>query len=61
MNSKKWIVVDFDCYHGCNNPEFNPGCDESSIRIKVDAELSEEYGLFEKYMEIPCPKEERYV
>jgi len=56
MSLKKWIIVDFDCYHGCNNPEFNPGCDESSIRIKIDADLSKEYDLFKKYMKIPCPR-----
>lgn len=53
---RKWIVVDFDCNNGCNNPEFNPGCDETPIRIKIDAELSEKYSLFQKYMEIPCPR-----
>jgi len=51
-----WIVVDFDCYQGCNNPEFNPGCDKSSIRIKIDTEASEKFGLFQKYMSIPCPR-----
>jgi len=50
------IVVDFDCDKGCNNPEFNPDCDESNIRIKIDANASLEFNLFQKYMKIPCPR-----
>lgn len=52
----KWVVVDFDCSAGCNNPEFNPGCDESSIRIKIDVEMDKRFGLFKKYMDMPCPR-----
>lgn len=52
----EWIIVDFDCQDGCNNPEYNPGCDESCIRIKIDAEMSEKFDLFNKYMKIPCPR-----
>jgi hypothetical protein len=52
----KWIVVDFDCQHGCNNDQYNPGCDESCIRIKIDAELSEKFDLFRKHMKMPCPR-----
>ncbi|KKM83853.1 hypothetical protein LCGC14_1305060 [marine sediment metagenome] len=51
-----WTIVDFDCWHGCNNPEFNPGCDESSIRIKINEEMDDKFRLFDKYMEVPCPR-----
>jgi len=54
---KGWIIVDFDCYRGCNNPEFNPGCDESSIRIKINGEIDEKFKLFAKYMQkLACPR-----
>ena len=53
-----WIIVDFDCWHGCNNPEYSPGCDESCIRIRINKEMNDkfDFSLFEKYMEIPCPR-----
>lgn len=51
-----WIIVDFDCWHGCNNPEYNPGCDESCIRIRINREMDDKFQLFGKYMEIPCPR-----
>ncbi len=53
---ERWIVVDFDCWHGCNNPEFNPGCDESCIRIRINQEMNDEFCLFGKYMKMPCPR-----
>jgi len=56
MSLKKWIIVDFDCYHGCNNPEFKIGCDESLIRIKIDDTLAMKHMLAKKYMRMPCPR-----
>ena len=52
----KWIIVDFDCNNGCNNTQYNPGCDESCIRIKIDAEMSEKFDLCNKYMKMSCPR-----
>ncbi|KKL20114.1 hypothetical protein LCGC14_2458710 [marine sediment metagenome] len=62
MNKKDgWIIVDFDCWHGCNNPKYSPGCDESSIRIRINKEMNDKFNfslfkLFKKYMKIPCPR-----
>jgi len=52
----KWLVFGFDCYHGCNNAQYNSGCDESEIVVKVSIDMHEEFDLFEKYNNMPCPR-----
>lgn len=49
---KKWKVILYNCSNGCNNSDFNPGCDESLIIVKIDIDIAITFGS----LKFKCPR-----